>query len=317
MSDRFGPQHVEQWRRDGAVQLKSFFTADEVAAVQADFAKVFGRTEGASAGIDIKKPGELGRFNPAQFTGVQAIPFDCSPALNLIGVHPEMIAFAKAALDTDDVHIYQCQAWAKFTGEADYDQPFHCDFSNHTLTAPSEDAHLNSVTIICYFSEVTDAHGPMHYVTRTDAAPIANPDDSINPDPAFQARLQAALNQHTRSSAAPAGTITPYAIDVYHRGTNMTAPGGQRLAVMACFKRAGNDAIGFHAWAFHHMKPWGKVFKHATPEQLACFGVPRPGHAFWTEETLRRSQARYPMWDMTPYRDAMVSPRAPVAAAVS
>ena len=45
-----------------------------------------------------KKDGEIGRFNPAQFTGVQVLPLDCSPALNLIGVHPALIEFAKRAM---------------------------------------------------------------------------------------------------------------------------------------------------------------------------------------------------------------------------
>jgi hypothetical protein len=44
-------------------------------------------------------------------------------------MHPALIAFAKATANTPAVHVYQCQAWAKFTGEADYDQPFHCDSS--------------------------------------------------------------------------------------------------------------------------------------------------------------------------------------------
>jgi hypothetical protein len=73
---------------------------------------------------------------------------------------------------------------------------------------------------------------------------------------------------------------------------------------MACYKRASNDAIGYHAWPFHHLKPWHRIFDHATPEQLACFGVQPPGHPFWTETTLARAQARYPNWDMTPYKDA-------------
>jgi len=97
----------------------------------------------------------------------------------------------------------------------------------------------------------------------------------------------------------------PYAIYVYHRGTNMTAPHGQRYAVMACFKKAGDDAIGYHAWAFHHQKPWRRIFDHATPAQLALFGVPLPGDPFWTEETLRRAQSRYPGWDLRTYRAAM------------
>lgn len=301
---RFTAEDVEAWRRDGVVLLEGFFTPEEVAAVRADFETVFGRTSGAEEPMNKKKAGEIGRFNGAQFKAQEIVPMDCSPALNLIGVHPALIAFAKAALGTEAVHLYQCQAWAKFTGDADYDQPFHCDFSNHTLTAPSEDTLKNTVTILCYFTDVTEAHGPMHYVTRPDSEPIAGPESSLNVDPEFQAGLQKALTTFERTSASSAGTAIPYSIDVYHRGTNLTAPNGVRYVVMTCFKKAGDESIGFHAWQFHHTRPWARVFDHATPEQLACFGVQPPGDPFWTETTLARAQARYPNWDMTPYRAA-------------
>ena len=293
--------HVEQWRHDGCAIIERFFRPDEIAGVRDDFVKVFGRDAGAETGIEKKKAGEIGRFNPAQFTTFEAIPFDCSPALNLIGVHPALIAFARDALRVPRVHLYQCQAWAKFTGDADYDQPFHCDFVNHTLTAPSDDACRNSVTILCYFSDVTEAHGPMHYVPRSVSAATDGPEATLRGDPTLQDRLR----EHERSSAAPAGTIIPYGIDVFHRGTNMTAPRGHRFAVMACYKRAGDEAIGYHAWQFHHMKPWARIFDHATPEQLECFGVQPPGDPFWNETTLARAHARYPNWDLTPYRERL------------
>jgi hypothetical protein len=301
---RFTPADVEAWERDGVTLLHDFFTPQECAAVRADFDVVYGRT-GADTPMEKKKPGEVGGFAPAQFEGVATVPLDCSPALNLIGVHPALIAFAKAALKTDDVRIYQSQAWAKFTGDADYDQPFHCDFSNHTLTAPSEDWARNSVTIFCYFTDVTDAHGATHYVTRPDSLKVAGPEAWLNKDPAAQAALQAALLPFSRSSASRAGTAIAYTTDVYHRGTNLTAPGGRRYALMACFKKAGDDSIGYTAWPFHHLKPWDRIFDHATPEQLACFGVQRPGDPFWTETTLARAQARYPGWDLGPYRAAL------------
>lgn len=305
MQDRFTDAHLDTWRREGGVVIENFFTPEEVKAVVADFEQVFGRTGGAEEALEKKQDGEIGRFNPAQFTDIQPVPIDCSPALNLIGVHPALIAFAKAALKTDDVHVYQCQAWAKFTGDADYDQPFHTDFANHTLTVPSEDAHLNSVTILCYFTDVTEAHGPAHYVKRTDSAKIGGPEMNFTQDSAELARIQNELQKFDQSTASPAGSVFPYTIDVYHRGTNLTAPHGRRYALMTCFRAAKNDAIAFTAWAFHHQKPWRRIFNHATPEQLACFGVPRPGHPFWTPVTLQRAQVRYPKWDMTPYREAV------------
>jgi hypothetical protein len=308
MNQRFTPQDVETWRREGVAPIVNFFTPEEVAAVVADFEHVFAGRRGAAEPMDKKKPGEIGRFNNAQFADFDAIPFECSPALNLIGVHPALVAFAKTALAAERVHIYQCQVWAKFTGDADYDQPFHCDYSNHTLTAPSEDAARNSVTILCYFSDVGEGNGPMHYVTRSDSAKVAGPEASLNYRPEAQVQLQQALRPYERSSAAPAGTAIPYSIDVFHRGTNITAPHAHRYAVMACFKKAGDDSIGYHAWPFHHLKPWRRIFEHATPEQLACFGVALPGDPFWTKVTLARAQARYPGWDMTPYHAAMAVP---------
>ena len=168
----FNAQHLDTWEKEGGVLIEDFFSPNEVQAVAADFARVFDNT------ITSDKPGKIPEkatspdkppsFHPKQFKNFAAIPLGCSPALNLIGVHPALMAFARAALKTPNIHLYQCQAWAKFTGEADYNQPLHCDFANHTLTVPSENAAKNSVAILCYFSDVSEAHGPMHYVTRTD-----------------------------------------------------------------------------------------------------------------------------------------------------
>jgi hypothetical protein len=214
-----------------------------------------------------------------------------------------MMELARALLGTKDVLLYQGEVWAKFTGDADYDQDFHCDYGNHTLTAPSEDSRFNSVTTLCYFTDVTEAHGPAHFVTRPDSEKIAGPEASFArsavPD------LQEKLAAKARSSAGPAGTIFPYTIDVWHRGTNLTAPKGRRFAVMASYHRADVPAINRYAWPYYGFRPWHVIFEHASADQLAAFGVPRPGDRFWTEETVRRTQVRYPKWDSAPYRAAL------------
>jgi hypothetical protein len=305
MQDRFSQHHVDTWRRDGGVLIRDFFTPAEVAAVQADFDQLFGNASRADQAMVRAREGLVGSFHAEQFRGIESVPLDCSPVLNLIGVHPALIAFAREALQAEHLHLYQCLVWPKFTGAADYEQPFHCDYLNHTLVAPSEDARRNSVTVMCYFSDVTEAHGPMHYVPKPASDPIAGPEATLG-DPHQQAALHHRLAPFARSTAAPAGSVFPYSIDLFHRATNLTAPGGSRYAVTACFRRAGDDAIGYHAWPFDHLKPWGRIFAKATPEQLACFGVHPPGHPFWTETTLKRAAARYPDWDLTPYATAIV-----------
>jgi len=143
----------------------------------------------------------------------------------------------------------------------------------------------------------------------TASARITGPEGTLVVDPEQQRSLQQQLRAHERSTASPAGSVFPYGIDVFHRGTNMTEPFGHRYAVMPCFKRAANAGIGYHAWPFHHTQPWANVFEHARPEQLSCFGVPCPGDPFWTEATLSGAQVRYPKWDLTPYREATRSGR--------
>ncbi|MFP6809342.1 MAG: phytanoyl-CoA dioxygenase family protein [Pseudomonadales bacterium] len=307
VTSRFSTVHIDEWRREGVVSIAEFFTPDEIAAVVEDFWKVFPGRQASAEAMVRKKDGQVGAFNRAQFNNFENIPFDCSPALNLLGVHPSLVALAKAALATDDIMIYQNQAWAKFTGEADFDQPFHCDFGNHTLTVPSDDEVLNAITFLVYFTDVSEGHGPTHFVTKTDAVSAGVPVATFSSDLNFQEKLQ----PFERSAAAPAGSVLAYGIDVYHRGTNLTIPNGYRFAVTSCFKKSDNNSIGYIAWPFHQDKPWKEMFNNGTPEQLKCFGVPLPGDSFWTKGTLAGAQSRYPDWDMQVYEQAMLPAASP------
>ncbi len=286
--------------RDGALLLPNFIPHAAAARAAADFELLFERPPTPEPVTEAKPP-QRSAFGTDQFRHLQAVPLDCSPALNLIGVHPLVITLARRALGTERVHLYQCQAWAKFTGATDYAQPFHCDFGNHTLTVPSEDFALNSITCVLYLSDVSEAHGPMHYVTKTDSALVARPEETLSGGSALQEKLQPLA----RSTASPAGSVFAYGIDVYHRATSLTAPGGHRYVVTACYKVSSNDSIGYHAWPFHNRQPWANIFNHASPDQLSCFGVPPPGDRFWTPRTLAGAQLRYPAWDLQPYRNAM------------
>jgi len=303
---RHSSHHIDAWRDDGAVLVRNFFAENEIATIEADFERLYGRGKPDQAAEALDNFNGLGSFSPAQFTGVDDFPLMASAETNLIGLHPALIDFAKQALESDDVRLYQCHSWAKFTGDADYEQPFHCDFNNHTLTVPSDDLALQTINFVIYFTDVTDDLGAIHYVPHSLSDPLTGEDRASfiadKPD------LQVSLKQVELSGAGPRGSVFAYGIDVYHRGTNLTRPGGHRYTMTASYKRAGNDMIGFSAWPHEFLKPWAIVFANASPEQLACLGVPRPGDPFWTERTLRRAQERWPGWDLQTYRDAVVNP---------
>ncbi len=320
-----GDTRIATWRRDGAVLLDRFFEVDTIAAVRADCDALFGGPARAGAAVDHKPEGSVGVFELAQFRNYEHLPFAASPAINLIGLDYRLIAFARAALGVEDVRLYQCDAWAKFTGDADYDQPFHCDFKNHTLTVPGDDPSERTINFMIYVTDVADDLGAIHYVPNPAAADVVGDYRTVLPEDAgresgglspaisldqthatgFGADAQHRLKALEKSGAAPAGSIFAYNIDVYHRGTNLTRPGGHRYTITASYKAAGNDMIGWTAWPYHFLRPWKQVINHASPEQLACLGIPLPGDPFWTETTLVRTQARWPGWDMTPYRAAL------------
>ena len=297
MSARYQQQQIESWHEDGAVVVPKFFTPDEIAPIYDDYARLYG-FEGAGNGnplaIDTGQP--AGAFHPKQFKNLDTLPYDGSVEMNLISLHPALIQLASKLLGGQPVQLYQSHTWAKFTGEADYDQPFHCDYGNHTLTVPGEDVAQRTVNFVIYLSDVTDALGAMHYVKKSDSDAILGSRAIAAPT-----EYQVALKARQHSAAAPAGSIIAYGIDTFHRGTNMTEPNGLRYTMTVSFKRADNANIGFHVWQHALERPWHHVMNHATSAQLECLGIPAPGHAFWTDLTLRQCQQRWPEWNLSEY----------------
>ena len=297
---RHTDDQIAAWHRNGAVILHDFFGTDELAPVVADMEALYGHRRPTD--VDAHKAFDTDLTRATQFEHTHDMPFAASPALNLLGLHPDLIAVARDALGTPDVHMYQNHTWAKFTGQTDFDQPHHCDFKNHTLTVPGEHAVDRTINFMIYLTDVTDARGAIHYVPLPLSDPIVGDHRTsfARSDDGTQARLK----EIEQSGAASAGSVFAYGIDVYHRGTNLTEPGGHRFTITASYKAAGNDQIGWSAWPRWFREPWELVMDHATPEQLTCLGVPPPGDPFWTPLTLARTAERWPGMDLGPYRAA-------------
>ena len=305
LQERHTVSHVEEWRREGFTLIPEFFSTEEILPIIEDFQELYedrGQGEGVGTPLNKKEEGAIGAGHPKQFMNIDSLPYNASSAINLISLHPALINFAKSLLDVDDVHLYQSHTWAKYTGEADYDQAFHCDFGNHTLTVPADDVSLRTVDFVLYLTDVTDAHGALHYVTKTDSDRILGSGAVFAKDD-----QQFALKEKERSAAAPAGSLLAHSIDTFHRGTNLTEIDGHRFTMTVGYKASGNEMIGFHVWQSAADRPWPIVLNNATPEQLQCLGIPMPGDVFWTDRTLKLTQLRWPEWDMSVYAQAMKS----------
>lgn len=303
---RFTQAHVDQWREEGFAIIPEFFSADEVAPLRAEYQRMYGTRAPA---VPAEAPAEddmeaRAAFRRLQFKNIDTFPFDAEPAVSLVGLHPQLIEFARQLLGVEKVHMYQCHTWAKFTGETNYDQFLHCDYNNHTLLVPSDTVAERTVDFILYFTDVTDAHGALHYVTRPDANQVLG-EGAVRAVETLTSTMkqsdQDKLQELERSAAAPAGSLVAHSIDTFHRGTNLTAPAGYRYTMTVGFKAAGNDMIGFTTWQVSAGRNWEVVFANASPEQLACIGVPLPGDSYWTARTLALTADRWPAWDMSAY----------------
>ena len=284
------------WHEHGVALLPNVLEQDDIGPAQGEIPSMYPTADEFHDDVD---PDRNARFRDDQFTGIDEFPW-ASIEVNLLAVHPLVVAVAEALLGTSDLRLYSAEAWAKYTGATDYDQPHHRDFLNHTVTVPSTDPRFRQCEMFIYLSDVTEAHGPTHFVSQTrtrDVPLMPNWRDRTAAPDLYEAEL---------SGAGPAGTIAAYSIDTLHRGTNMTAPRGARFTLHVNFRPSAADWYDRHAWGGRAYNPnWYRFVERATPRQLELFGFPGPGHDFWTEETVDRLAMRYTGLDVSPWRDAL------------
>jgi hypothetical protein len=297
---------VEQaWRTDGFVVIPAYLSADDLAPALDELSVCFPTAAGFHDGSDPRRQ----RFLDDEFDGIDTFPF-ASVQLSRLAVHDRIVALVEALLGTDDVRIYAAEAWAKYTGAAEYDQWLHRDFLIHTLLVP---AGFEQVELFVYLVDVPEDLGPPHLVPRActaDLPPLPNwhpRADTGRHDDRFVATAgRPDLYEAEVSAAGPAGTVVAFTPDTLHRGTALTRPGGARYSMQLSFRTAAAEWAQRQGWPDRSHDPaWYRFVEEATPRQLALFGFPPPGHPFWTPGTLDATALRYPRLDLEPWRTAV------------
>src|SRR5438132_11112650 len=193
----------------------------------------------------------------ASFGGITNFPFT-SVQLSLVSVHDRLIKLAADLLGTADLRVYSIEAWAKYTGAADYDQAHHRDYLNHSLLVPAPGQAATQVEMFLYLSDVPVELGPPSYVPLrlTEALPAlpnwypprGGAEDANHPTwVSGQGRPE--LYEAEVSASGPAGTVVAYRIETFHRGTALTRPRGARYTIHVSFRIVACDWIGRRGWA--------------------------------------------------------------------
>lgn len=293
---------AEQWRRDGWVLIDGLVDEATMATVAAEI-----------EALDVPAPagptrraddGGRPRFRSAQFDGTHLFPLPGAPTLNRLVVHPELVDFAKRAIGRDDIRLYQSRLWSKHGDHTDYEQPLHRDL-NHSLIPARNEPGWWHVECFLYLSDVDEHNGAPRLVPHRAIAEagVEPPTGRVSADTEEAPELY----ELEVSAAGRRGSLLAYRSDVWHRGVDLE-PGRERHVLVVAYRPSETEWIGFDAHAPLVNSPDFQAFVEAcTVEELALFGIPRPGHRFWTAAAVESMADIYPRLDLSPWRDAVIT----------
>ena len=301
---------AQDWQTRGFVVLPGLIPIRELAPAVSELRLMFPSAEGFHGRSDAR----YSRYLNDEFAGIDSFPFR-SVQVSLLAVNARLVQLAELLLRDADIRIYSAEAWAKYTGAADYDQALHRDYLNHTTLVPASGPGYQQLEMFLYLVDIPEELGPPHFVswTRTAECPIR---------PNWYPRVGGAdseggfvssagspgLYEAEVSAAGPAGTVVAFQPGTLHRGTAMSAPGGARYSMHLGYRPASVEWAQRQAWANgSHDPAWYQFIEHASPRQLELFGFPPPGHPFWTAETLSGMALRYPGIDLSAWSVSLSS----------
>jgi hypothetical protein len=153
---------AEQWQVHGYVILPGFIPASELQAAVGELPVMYPSADGFHDETDERRD----RFTADEWAGIDSFPFRSTEA-SLLAVSDRVAGLAEALLGDSDLRMYTAEAWAKYTGAADYDQSLHRDYLNHTLTVPTDDLRFRQLEMFLYLVDVPADLGPPGLVSRT------------------------------------------------------------------------------------------------------------------------------------------------------
>jgi hypothetical protein len=277
---------LDEVRDRGFALVEEFLEPDELHAAQEALWLHFPKPADYFA-----DPAGHSEYTRSQFAGVEEFPYR-SWDLNRLAFHPDLVDAAERYLGTEELHLYKVELWAKYAGASNYDQPLHRDYGSHSLVVPRHDGLYQQLTTFIFLSDVTEDDGPTRIVPyeRGRAVPFT---------PLY---LEfGALADEEVAAVGRAGSLLVYRTDILHRGSDLRGDRGSRFSLLVDYQARGTTWAGKMTWPKQAPHRWAKLMPRCTVRERDLFGFPRPGDAYWNEQTLADVALRYPGMDMGPY----------------
>jgi len=290
-------EHRATWDEDGWCVIPAAIPPADLLAAQNAVAHLFPTAEEMDSGVSNERTEPWRTTFDAKWP---EFPYR-SRALSRLPFCDVVLEVATSFLRSDDLRLYMSTVTAKYANQSSgYNQLLHADFPNHSILVPQLDDRYPQLELFVYLSDVSATNGATRMVSRRKTAHIPIERHTLSyaeyPD----------LYDDPAEASGPAGSIVAYCPDVYHRSVDLTGPGVRRIMMHVSYRLADAEWSQYQGWAFKGFSPeWHNFVQASTPRDLALVGFPKPGHAYWTEATIGRVNARYPNLDMSPWRDAL------------
>jgi len=284
------------YQQQGWVILPEFFTAN-LDSVLGDLLQLFPSPEEYWA-----DPSRFTELQGGQFDSVRTIPTGLQ-VLDRLPFDRRVRGIAEQVTRSTDLRLMRGGYQAKFTGAADFDQLLHLDYTNHTLVVLPDEPDSTMVGFFAYFTDVTANTGPTMAVSRTHCQHLRITDTHLDrtawPD----------LYKHEEPLLCQAGSLLVYDYRTLHRGSALRGLSAHRLTLSFAYGVAA-PWHGFYSWPNRADEPVVRqLIATLAPDERALLGFPPVGDDYWTDATLDAVAARYPGFDPSPYRDALMGAR--------
>jgi Phytanoyl-CoA dioxygenase (PhyH) len=291
------PGYKAAWQEDGWCVIPSVIPPDDLRAAQTAVAHLFPSAQEMDSGVTNERTEPWRATSDAKWP---EFPYR-SRSLSRLPFQDVVLDIATSFLGTDDLRLYMSTVTAKYAHQSSgYNQLLHTDFPNHSILVPQVDDRYPQLELFIYLTDVSTADGATRMVSRRKTADIPVERHTLSyvdyPE----------LYEDPGAAVGPAGSIVAYRPDVYHRSVDVTGSGVCRIMMHVSYRLADAEWSQYQGWAFNGFSPaWHNFVQASGPRELTLLGFPKPGHAYWTDETIVRVNARYPGLDMAPWRAAL------------
>ena len=294
---RITSEHEAHYREHGYAIVENFLTTEELEGALQNFDQVVPGWVDFSQDPSGPKPEFYNRPFPDQ-RGIPHFPYKGN-TLNALTFHPELRRFASLLGDGEEMYCEQSHLSYKASGQRDFDQAMHLDYTNHTLAYPPDRPKYWQTACLYYFTDVTPESGPTAVCSKQHY-----PERILVPS-RYTRKDRPEIYDNEVKVTVPAGSLLIYSMRTFHRGTAITGDNHGRLGMFVAYAPKACRWMGIVGWPVSASKnEFRQWIEQASAEERSALGFPEPGHDYWTEETLDGVGGRFPGMDMTPYREA-------------